>query len=141
MAKDMTQAELRAKYLAWTTQPNRCAICHIPVWQLASYRYHAQLELAHIISRARAGKAGNVVGNVLMLCSSCHGAQHQTHYTHDDEQWPELDYGHLLRAKLELGELSLHLIASISGYTDRYILERSRISWPVKITSEWIRWE
>ena len=56
------QANLRAEYARWTTHPARCAICWIPLRRLEGLRFNSQLEMAHIISRARAGDAGNVVG-------------------------------------------------------------------------------
>ena len=134
-----TQAELRAEYLAWTVYPDRCAICWIPTRRL-DLRFNRSLELAHIISRARGGPAGNVVGNVLFLCSSCHGAQHQSGYVYEGVEWPDIAVRHLFRAKLELGELSVHEIAETSGYTPLYILELTHTVWPRLIESERLRW-
>ena len=101
MAKK-TQTDLRSEYTAWTVYPDRCAICWIPTRRL-ELRFNRSLELAHIISRARGGHAGNVVGNVLLLCSSCHGSQHQGGYNYNATVWPDILTRHLFRAKLELG--------------------------------------
>lgn len=140
MAKRKTQSDLRAEYATWTTQPDRCAICWIPGSRVGYLRLGCDFELAHIITRARGGCNGNVVGNVLFLCTSCHGAQHQGGYTYDGVTWPDIMTRHLYRAKLELGELSVHEIAKISGYTARYILDLTRVSWPEQITAERMRW-
>ena len=132
--------ELRALYAAWTVYPDRCAICWIPSRRL-DLRLNGYLELAHVISRARGGEAANGVGNVLFLCSSCHGSQHQYGYTYNGTRWPNIELGHLLKAKLELGELSVHDTAEISGYTARYILELTQVSWPAEIVSERLKWQ
>ena len=134
------QAKLRAEYYGWTTQPERCAICWIPSQRLAGLRFNDRLELAHIISRARGGDVGNVVGNTLFLCSSCHGAQHQSGYNFNGAAWPDIKVRHLLRAKLELGELSIHDLAGISGYTPGYILDLTSGTLPGEIVSERLRW-
>ena len=139
MAKGKTQSDLRSEYESWTVYPDRCAICWIPTHRL-ELRFNRSLELAHIISRARGGHAGNVVGNVLFLCSSCHGAQHQTGYTYDGVSWPDILVGHLLRAKRDLGELFAPQLSVISGYTARHVLEQTRASWPEAITAERLRW-
>ena len=133
-----TQSDLRAEYAAWTFYPDRCAICWIPTRRL-DLRFGG-LEMAHIISRARGGASGNVVGNVLFLCSSCHGSQHQSGYTYDGDIWPDIRTPHLFRAKLELAELVYSEIAAISGYTSRYIFDLTRVSWPDEITAERLRW-
>ena len=135
-----TQFELRAEYRGWTCYPDRCAICWIPTRRL-DLRFSRSLELAHIISRARGGHAGDVVGNVVFLCSSCHGSQHQSGYTYDGVQWPEIRQEHLVRAKMEIGELSVHELSEVSGYTPRYILDLTRVSWPDEITVERMRWK
>ena len=134
-----TQSDLRAEYTSWTVYPARCAICWIPTRRL-ELRFNRSLELAHLISRARGGLAGNVVGNVLLLCSSCHGAQHQSGYTHEGVPWPDIRMSHLLRAKLEIGELSILDTAKIAGYEAQYILDLTRIAWPEAITAERLRW-
>ena len=135
-----TQSDLRTEYAAWTVYPDRCAICWIPTRRLQGLRHQWRLELAHIISRARGGHAGNVVGNVLFLCSSCHGAQHNSGYVYDGTEWPDITVGHLVRAKLELGELDPEGIAGISGYTADHIWDVVQVSWPSEITAERLRW-
>ena len=140
MTKKKTQADLRAEYMAWTHYPDRCAICWIPTRRLDLRFNGMSLELAHIISRARGGDAGNVVGNVLLLCSSCHGAQHQSGYTYDGVQWPDIADRQLLRAKKELRELDVRELAEISGYTGAHIQELTYAVWPRLIESARLRW-
>ena len=135
-----TQTELRAEYAAWTVYPDRCAICWIPTRQLY-LRFNRSLEMAHIISRARGGHAGNVVGNVLFLCSSCHGSEHNSGHTYEGVKWPTLMTGHLLKAKLELRELDAREMSEIGGYMARYICDLTRVSWPSEITAERLRWK
>ena len=137
--KRKAQAELRRDYGDWTTHPDRCAICWIPTRRLAE-RFGNSLELAHVISRGQSGPRADVLGNVLFLCSSCHGSQHNTGYHFNGIRWPEIKQAHLFRAKLELGELSVHELAAISGYTPRYILDLTMIKWPEPIQFERWKW-
>jgi len=132
--------KLREEYAKWTTHPDRCAICWIPTRRLMM-RFSSQLDLAHIISRARGGDAGNVVGNVLFLCSSCHGSQHMSGYTFGGVKWPEIRARHLMKAKLELGELDKSELAGISGYMPGYILDLTKGLFPPEIISERQRWK
>ena len=133
------QANLRAEYARWTTHPARCAICWIPLRRLEGLRFNSQLEMAHIISRARAGDAGNVVGNVIFLCSNCHGAEHSSGY-HFVRAWPDIETRHLIKAKLELGELEPYDMAKISGYTVQWIMDLASGTYPALIVSERLRW-
>ena len=112
----MTNSELRSAYLASTAHPNRCAICWIPAWALKGNRWPTSFELAHIIPRSRGHAAGQVVGNVLILCSSCHQSQHFGLYG-----WPKITEGMLMLAKDEIGELDQDELARIAGATPQWV--------------------
>jgi len=111
--------QLYSVYSRSTRYPTRCAICWIPTHCLPLNRWPPALELAHIVPRSRGFNAGQVIGNVLLLCASCHHAQHN-----GGELWPEVTEGTLLLAKEEYGELDVEEVARIDHVTPAAIRDR-----------------
>lgn len=97
--------------------------------------------MAHIFSRSKAGKKGDCVENVLLLCSTCHGAHHNTDYIYEGIKWPDIDLCLLLKVKLEMNEMNLDQLALVSGFQPRFISHLAKVKFPKQITSERMRWK
>ena len=136
----MTSEELRYEY---SPGHDFCAGCWIPERELRYRRHNSQLELAHIIPRSRGGNNGQCVANVLMLCSSCHGAVHNSRYIppENSKPWPELSEAHLIVFKDELVELDIPTIAHIAGWTWNHVESLMFMPIPEEIVEERYRWK
>ena len=139
--KRKSQAQLRGEYTEWTTQPDRCAMCWIPSGRCAQFRFNPALEMAHIFSRGKAGKKADCIENVILLCSTCHGAHYSTAYVYNDILWPNIDTCLLLKVKLELNEMNLDQLTIVSGFQPRFIKHLTQVAFPKQITSERMRWK
>jgi hypothetical protein len=135
----MKLGQLRIEYQLYSASPHRCAVCHIPAEQLPGNRYLTELQLAHIVPRSHSSQA-NCVENVLMLCCCCHDGQHRGSFHFNDQLWPSLDMGVLVRAKTELGELNTAVLAALDGRRPAYFAELAKTPLPQKIWIERTRW-
>ena len=113
-------SDLRREYARFTQWGRNCAICWVPF-----HGHSRRMELAHIISRGRAGSKVNRVENVVFLCDRCHESQHRgEHTTAEGETWPNILDSYLVFAKHELGELDSVAVAGISGCTMLYVMDQ-----------------
>ena len=116
-------------------------MCWIPSGRCAQFRFNPSLEMAHMFSRGKAGRAADCLENVLLLCSTCHGSHHQSDYIHDGIKWPNIDLCLLLKVKLEMNELNLDQLVLISGFQPRFIKHLTQVKFPEQITAERMRWK
>ena len=122
--------------------PLRCALCQIPQRRCKHERDHEGLELAHLFSRGRNGKAANTHDNVLWLCSTCHRAHHSSSVINgpDGRSWPNVTTSDLCHAKKDLGEFYSMSLAAVTGYTTGYIEDLAQTPYPAMIRQEREKW-
>jgi len=135
-----SDSDLRQLYKSHTRYPGVCALCWIPQDQCRLHRFYPDLHMAHIISRARGGQIGQCVGNVLFLCSSCHGANHECGYTYDQVKWPEVSEALLIRVKDDMCEFDPAILASIGGKTAEWYDSQRHEAIPELISAERKKW-
>ena len=115
---ELALGDLRRSYLRESVWLPFCALC----WD---HRPAGDLELAHIVSRGRAGKRANVACNVLFLCHECHESHHRgAHTSAGGERWPDIRDCNLVAAKAEMREINSVDLATIAGRTVEWVIDQ-----------------
>lgn len=114
-----------------------CALCGIHEEDTWGERDIPRLQRSHIIGGP---SRKDICWNVLMLCSACHGSQHNSNYYNGDVLWPEITHEMLFAAKKMMGEFDAESLADLWGRTEGYVNELSGTTLPEAIMKERRKW-